>query len=285
MNHGIQNTTESITTVGLANEVAEQAAVDAERIDLQPKGQLATAIGTATAAGSLTYFLGAESEVFSTGLTGTESPLYIAYTAIALIAMQSLLSICGKKATKEMIAGVLTGASGALGVAGVITAMAFGLVGDLFTFGGFTIGGALLGWWLTRRGKKTHAPCGMDLPCQTWVCPKCKYLINPTMEWAQRDDWNILDVCQYLDVGGKRMNALKAIAFLDFANALHETKKRPDTPALWKPHRIKEIATDDTLVDRFSDLWSTFTRTYAIDDPKADIEKLLLQWERFRTNR
>jgi len=107
----------------LMSEVSDRARQASGNIDVARKGQIATGVGGIASTGSLSYFLGQHTDYFQSGITGAETPLYFGFLALAFMAGQNLLSICGRKAPKETLAGILsgggTGLSLALGVAGI----------------------------------------------------------------------------------------------------------------------------------------------------------------------
>ncbi len=257
-----------------------------ELVDISAKGQITNGVGSALTSVSLLYYLSIDGGYFLDAADLSESPLYVAFLVISLLAIRNLLSICGKKKPKTIVAGILGGITGGSGVGAIITGMAFGLIMDIVTLGGATIIGGFIGYLLTRRGKKRHAdPCGIKLPCDTWICPKCRKLIKPSKAWIHKDIWNILDVCDYLDTGGLEMDIIQALAFLDFSNLLGSRTDYSGFPVLWERTDVKDRARDKVLFKRFANAWSQFQEQLGIStlvSKPLQIERLLDQWNKFR---
>jgi hypothetical protein len=262
----------------LINRVTGRAAEEAAGLEIAQKNRLVAGGTQAVAVGSITYFLGTHGSAFADGFTGAESPIYLAYFAVASLSVQTLLSICGRRAPKNILAGILTGATAGASPASVIMMVAFGLIGDVATFGAFTIGGGIVGYVLTRKGRKKHM-CSQKLPCGTWVCPKCKRVIKPGDAWKTKDHWDVLDVCCYLDAGGLSWNVMRALAFLRFTGIL-DGNRQDDDGARWRPGTVRKLATDESVLNQFQRQWSQFLKANRVDNPDVDIEKLLLYWER-----
>lgn len=267
----------------LPNELIQQSNQVSESIDTSRPGQITTGLGNLTVTGSLAYYLGTNSQYFTNGATTSEVPLFAAFTAMSFLAVNELVNICGRKSTKTLVSGLLQGGNGGLGLGLTIAGMALGTVGDLITCGGFTLTGLLAGWLLTRRGKKKHI-CGERLPCDKWICTRCKRIIAPSKEWVTKDNWNILDVCDYLDKGGLEWNTIKSLAFLEHAGLLKAAKKYEGSPLLWNPGDIKKKTSDESVMNKFVQDWKGFLDKENLSTEslkEKSIEEVFDRWRKF----
>lgn len=266
--------------------VTKSARNESEKISVNGGNKLATTSGTSVSTGSLTYYLNESTPYFQDGFTLEELPIYAAFLAVTLISATTLNSICGKVADPKAIASaILAGLSTGLAPASIIIALFFTGLGDLITAGAFSLLGMLGGILYIRRGKKVHQPCGKKLNCDTWICPNCKRFINPTYDFRSKDMWDIFDICQYLDIGGRRMNVLQAIAYIDHAGLLSKGTKRPETPALWSPKLIVENANDDNKLNEFYDEWQEFTNSKPYQDCSGEFDCILREWNTMKVEK
>ncbi len=232
---------------------------------------------------ALTYYLGFNTDAFTSGASLNEIPVYLIYGCLSLLSVQNLESICGKPSAKKIFGSVIGGGVGGAGVGGIIATIALGLVGDIAVTGGLATIGMIGAYFYNKKGKKIHN-CGKKLNCQTWICTKCKHIIKPSEKWRTKDRWNLLDVCDYLDTGGFEMDTLKAIAFMDYLKLLNDTQNISSTnPVLWKPDLIKKLA--DTESDDFNKKFNMFIGQSRIDIENENIyiDNFFEQWKSFNT--
>jgi hypothetical protein len=265
-------------------ELVHRAALNASDIDTSKPGQVTTAASTLLASGSLAYFLGENSAYFTNPVSPTEGPLYTAFLALAFLAAKDLTNVCGRRATKTMLAGSLSGATTGLGTGLSIAGMALGLIGDIVLCGGLSVIGLVIGYFFTREGRKMHS-CGAKLRCNTWICTRCKRIISPSRHWRDKPQWNILDACDFLDTGGFEWDTLKALAYLDYSGLLAKPNVVAGSPALWDRQDIMKATADDKDVQIFADTWERFRAEdpYANEQDK-DIrvyDTLFESWQRF----
>jgi hypothetical protein len=266
----------------LSDDLIRESNQAATGIDTSRTGQLGIGVGAAVAVGSLAYYLGTDTDYFVDAASSSEVPLYAAFAAISAISVAELVGICGRRSPKTLLTGLLTGGATGAGIGLGVAGIALGLTADLFTCGAFTAGGLIIGWLLSRRGKKKH-DCGARLPCDTWICPRCRRIISPPRNWREKDLWNILDVCDYLDTGGRAMDSVKAIAFLDYTGLLDKGIYVLGSPAVWKPEDVKRKSLDTGLVNDFALKWRRFEEFEGLTGPHEDlgIKHLLAQWQEF----
>lgn len=258
---------------------------ESEHILIKPDNQLGEGLGQAAAGGLVAYYLGHFTSYFANAIFIAEIPLYAAFLAVGLLATQSLQKISGKRQLSTLIGGIITGGTTGISMAAIITGMVFGVVGDLITFGSLSLGGMITGYLLTRRGRKFHGnSCETWMPYDTFICPKCKHIVGLTNTYIDRDKWNILELCLYLDTGGAlKMNVIKALAFLDFTNLLTRGHKLSGKhPALWNSTDVKKLAMDEAITRKFFNLWEKFLEKYKSLNPNVDPEKTFLYWKDYQ---
>ena len=267
-------------------QLQQYADWSSRKVAVSQPGQNIQGLSVIGALGSLGYYLADFTEYFVTGPSPSEIPLYLAFVALSGVAVSNLTNICGRKDVKTQVKGALSGAGSGLGVGGTIAGIALGLAADIATMGLTTITGAVIGYFSTRRGRKVHPRCKQKLPCDTWICVKCKHIIAPSREWTTKDRWNYLDVADYLDTGGLEMDTLQALAFMEEAKIFDDALALPGMPPTWEPAKIRATATDIPFVRTFGEKWGKFKAlTHPDTRPHTtqEIEGLFRLWKEFGT--
>ena len=291
----LSNESDSLEIQRLVKPLINYSKQTGELVEIPTKGQITRGAGFAFTSFSLMYYLGIDGKYFLDAADLSELSLYSIFLVLSSMAVHNLLSICGKKKLKTIIAGIISGITAGSGIGGIIAGIAFGLIADIATLGGFSLAGGCIGYLLTRRGKKRHAsPCGMWLPCDTWICPKCWKLIKPSMAWKDKEVWNILDVCDYLYTSGFEMNTIEALAFLDFSKLLHLGTRFSDSSFLWKESDVRKKVKDEFLLRKFNKLWLTFlkkphnleliSKKLDTKDFHIEMKNFFERWKKFLVN-
>ena len=258
-------------------ELNSEALAQSDSVEVPSNPHWSVGAGAAIASGSIAYYLGSYTEYFISGPLPSEAPIYAAFVSISLLSTVSLRSICGRKEKKVKISGILNGATSWFSVAATITGLAFGVAADAAILGGFTAGGGVLGYVLSRTGKKKHRePCGQLLPCDTWICPSCFHIISSDEHIENKSYWTILEACQHLDTGSARLNVMQALAFMQLAELLEAGIARKGFQTFWDPNAIRNSIKDPKKFDQFAREWAQFENKEGKLD--GDVDTVLRKW-------
>jgi len=98
-------------------EIKDRAHREASKVKVPDNDQLPTSLATATAVGSVGYYLGEFTKTFETnGIASLEIPIYSAFAATAILAALNLRRLCGRPNYKQTVSASISGGTTGLSI-------------------------------------------------------------------------------------------------------------------------------------------------------------------------